>query len=266
MRRIKDVFLGLSFVGKGFSMLMRTPRLWPAAIIPFVISIFLLAAMIWSFVHFYSGIYDWLVGHMGHIGIQNPDSWYMYILAALLWVVNVIFQLFVILMSLTIILVASYGIGLIVASPFNDALSERVETILTGIGPPPFSFKKFVVDTIRIVKIESLKGAMLISIPLVLLIVNFIPAIGGPIYIVATSAFGAWALGFSYADIPMGRRAIAFKERIAFGKRHGWALAGFGAPFIIPFFSLIFSPALVVGGTMLYVDRKKIEGEMADAA
>jgi uncharacterized protein involved in cysteine biosynthesis len=66
---------------------------------------------------------------------------------------------------------------------------------------------------------------------------------------------GAWDQGFSYADLPFGRKAVPFTVRKEFALKQRWALIGLGIGFIIPFFALIFAPPMVVGGTLLYVDR-----------
>ena len=154
-------------------------------------------------------------------------------------------------------LVIAYSLSFIVAAPFNDALSERVETILTNEEPPPFTMKKFIGDMLRIIKIESIKAAILLAIPVLLFILNFIPVIGGPIYIFLTLVFGAWDVGFAFADLPMGRKVVPLRGRWEFAKKNKWALMGFGAGFIIPFFTLVFAAPMVVGGTLLYVEKSK---------
>ena len=109
---------------------------------------------------------------------------------------------------------------------------------------------------IRIIKIESIKAIVLLVIPLVLFVLNIIPVVGAPIYVALTLIFGAWDLGFSYADLPMGRKITPLSERWRFAKENKWMLTGLGIGFAIPFFSLVFAAPLVVGGTLLYVDRE----------
>ena len=124
-------------------MLAHSSKLWPWAIAPTIINLALLALMIYGFIHYYGNMYDWVSGHLGHITIANPDAWYWHAVNIVLWIFDVIFQIFVVLVSLILLLIVSYALGFIIAAPFNDALSERVETIATGVEPPPFSFKSF---------------------------------------------------------------------------------------------------------------------------
>jgi CysZ protein len=224
---------------------------------PTLINLLLLAAMLFAFVHYYGDIYGWLTAHIGHLNIANPDTWYWRVLDALLWVADLLLQILIVLISLVLLLIVAYALSFIVAGPFNDALSERVEVMVTGHEPPPFSFGKFIKDILRTVRIEAIKAVILLSIPIVLFVLNFIPVVGGLLYVVLTFVFGAWDLGFSYADIPNGRRVVPLRERWRFARKNRWALIGLGAGFIIPFFSLIFAAPMVVGGTLMYIDSHK---------
>ncbi|MBT3182168.1 MAG: hypothetical protein HN337_06660 [Deltaproteobacteria bacterium] len=257
MSRTQDFIGGFLHIFKGFKFLTSHRRLWVWAIIPTLINLLIVVAMISIFTHYYGDFYGWLASHMGNLDIANPTAWYMHILDGILWVLNILFQILIILISLILMLVIAYGLSFIVAAPFNDALSERVETALTNNEPPPFSMKKFVGDMLRIIKIESIKAAILLAIPILLFILNIIPVIGGPIYVFLTLIFGAWDLGFAFADLPMGRKVIPLKERWGFAKKNKWALIGFGTGFIIPFFTLVFAAPMVVGGTLLYVEKSK---------
>lgn len=259
MSRIARYTKGVGFIFKGFDFFIRHPRLWLLSLIPTVINLFILAAMATIFFHYYNDIYSWFSSHLVQLKIANPDVWYLQVVNALLWVVNIIFQAFIMLLSMIILLIVSYCIGMVLAAPFNDAISERVEIMATGYEPPPFSLKKFLTDTARIVKIESLKALVLLSIPIVLFLFNFLPGVGGIIYLVTTFMFGSLSLGFSFADLPMGRKVVSLGARISFAKKHRWELMGFGVGFLVPFFSLVFSSPLVVGGTLIYVELTKNE-------
>lgn len=260
MSMIKELIAGVGYLLRGFGFLMRRPRLWPWAAMPTIVNLVLLIAMIAIFIHYYGDLYEWLASHLGHLDIENPSTWYMHILDAVVWVLDLIFQLLIILMSIAMLLIISYGLSFVVAAPFNDALSERVETMLTGVEPPPFALKKFMGDIMRTVRIEVVKAAVLISIPLVLFVLNILPGVGGILYIVLTFIFGAWDMGFSFADLPMGRKVVPLRKRVAFAKSNRWVLIGFGSAFIIPFFALVFAAPMVVGGTMLYLDKHNHAG------
>lgn len=255
MRRIKDLKQGFGYLLKGFTFLTAHPKLFVWAVIPTAINLLLLGVMLGLFVHFFGDLYGWLSTHLGLSGFEHPAHWWQSLMNGLLWVVGFLFQIFIVLISIILLLIVSYAASFIIAGPFNDILSEHVEVIVTGIEAPPFTVKKFLSDLWRTIRVESIKAAILLAIPVVFFVLSFIPVVGGPLYVVLTLVFGAWDLGFSYADLPFGRKAESFGVRWAFAKKHRWALVGLGSGFIIPFFALVFAPPMVVGGTLLYLDK-----------
>ena len=144
-----------------------------------------------------------------------------------------------------------------VAAPFNDALSEAVEHILTGGSPPPFSFKRMLADVVRTIRLEIGKVLLYAAIVGPMFLASFfVPGIGQVISIVG---FGLTAifLGIDYVDWPAARRDWSVGDRVAFTRRQLPAVAGFGTGvwvlLFIPLVNLFFMPAAVAGGTMLFV-------------
>ena len=255
MSRFNELADGFLHIFKGIKYLTSRPKLWPWAILPTAINLIILVVMVSAFIHYYHDLYGWLSSQLGGLDIQNPDAWYMYILGGILWVINIILQIFIVLLTLILLLIASYCLSFIIAAPFNDILSEKVEILETSQEAPPFTFGKFIKDLLRVMKIESIKAVILLTIPIFLFILSFLPAIGAALYVIATIIFGSWDIGFAFADLPMGRKVTSLRERIDFATKNKWSLIGFGAGFIIPFFTLIFGAPMVVGGTLLYLKK-----------
>lgn len=256
MSRIKELGYGFGSLVRGFLFLVARPRLWIWAILPTVINLLLLGLLVGVFFHYYGGLYGWLVAHLGLSEIASPAAWWQHVLNGVIFAAGLILKALIVLLTLVLLLLITYALSFVVAGPFNDALSERVEVILTGKEPPPFAFGKFVADLWRTIRVELVKAGILLAIPVVLFVVSFIPVVGGPLYLLMTFVFGAWDLGFSYADLPYGRRAAPFKTRWAFARQHRWALMGLGAGFAIPFFALIFAAPMVAGGTILFAEKE----------
>ncbi len=253
---VEDFVAGIGFLFKGFGFFFSHPRLWLWAIIPFLINLILMITIIVIFAHYSDDIYTSFSAFFGGLNIENPTVWYMHALNGLLFVINLVFRLLIVIFGLIIILFISYALAIIIAGPFNDILSEQVEMIVIKSGQAPFSIKRFIKDSWRVIKMELIKALILILIPLVLFVVNFIPLIGGFLYVLLAFLFGAWDMGFAFAELPLGRRFVPIKKRFAFGSKHKWALMGLGIGFVIPFFYLIFAAPLAVGGTLLYLDRQ----------
>ncbi|HPW46161.1 MAG TPA: EI24 domain-containing protein [bacterium] len=253
MSRIQQFREGFHFISKGFKFILANRSTWLLAALPMLINLIILIAMIALLINYYGDIYSFITSHLWEISFDPSGRWYLYPLAALLWIVRLILRIVIGLISLILILVVSYCMSFIIAAPFNDALSEKVERIATGKDPEKFTFAKFVRDLARTVKVELIKAAVLISIPIVLFVVSFIPIAGPALYMALTTIFGACDLGFSFAELPMGRRTAPFRERLSFARKNFWMLTGFGIPFAIPFFAIIFAPAMVAGGTLIYI-------------
>ena len=255
MSRLKELGSGVAYLLRGFSFLASHPRLWSWVAIPTAINLVLMIVMIASFFHFFGDLYAWLAAHLGIHGFAAAAAWWQHALNGLLWVANFLFQIFLFLISLLLLLVVSYGLSLIVAGPFNSLLSERVEMAAAGFTPPPFSLRALLRDTWRTIKVQAVLAAILIAAPIVLLVLSLIPVIGGPLYAVVTFLVGAWNLGYCYAELPLDRRGASLRERTAFAKAHRWTLVGLGSGYAIPFFSLLCTSPMVVGGTLFYLER-----------
>ncbi len=256
MSRLKELGVGFGALLRGFIFLAGRPRLWIWAILPTMVNLLLLGLMVGVSFHYYGDLYGWLISHIGLAEIAAPETWWQHLLNALIFAAGLVLKALIVLLTLVLLLLFTYALSFVVAGPFNDALSERVEQLLTGAEPPPFALKKFVADLWRTVRVELIKAGILLAIPVALFVVSFIPVVGGPLYLLLTFAFGAWDLGFSYADLPYGRRAAPFRTRWAFARSNRFALMGLGAGFAIPFFALLFAAPMVAGGTILFVEKQ----------
>jgi len=261
MSTFKEITLGLGYAMKGMRLFAKNPRLWLLAIIPAILNIAIAVFMIYLLIHHFGEIYAWISAHIETVGLKNPSTWYAHIVSAILWIINALFQTIVFVVALIITLIFSYALGIVISSPFLDAISERVESILLEGNSEKLSLKEIIFNSIRTLKIEILKAIVMVAIPIFLFTMNLIPIVGGVLYIALTLTLGCWDLGFSFADIPNARRASPFRLRWRFAMKNKWLLMGFGLPFVIPFFSLIFSAPLTVGGTMIYIDRKDTKDE-----
>jgi len=257
MEMLKNFYLGIQHIWQGLSFLKAHKKLWAFAILPTVINVALFIIMLNVFSHYYADIYNWLQAFLGPIQIEAPEVWYLKIAAWFLMVINGLFQIIIWLLALLCMLIIFYVLGFIIAGPFNDMLSERVEQIITGVNPQDFSWKKLLSDLTRTLKAEILKAIFFLSIPLALLLVVFIPIVGSIIYPALTIGFGMFDLSFNYIDYPMARKTQPFSERLKFAKKHKIALIAFGTPILIPFANFLLMAPLVVGGTMLYLKLKE---------
>jgi len=192
-----------------------------------------------------------------------PESWNEatgaagFLLKALHWLIDFLAGVAITLLGLVLVFLLSS----VVAAPFNDALSEAVEGILTGEPAPPFSFKRMVADVFRTVRLELFKVLVYAMVVGPIFVVSlFLPGIGQAVSLIGF-ALTAIYLGIDYIDWPAARRDWSVRDRLAFARRQLAAVAGFGTGvwvlLFIPVVNLLFMPAAVAGGTMLFIEMNR---------
>lgn len=152
----------------------------------------------------------------------------------------------------------------VIASPFNDSLSEAVERLSTGEKAPPFSLSALIQSTGRTIRLELMRLVIWAGVMGPLLCASFaVPGVGQLIYTVFGYFFTALYLALDYIDWPAERQNKASSYRMTFIKRRFALALGFGSGvfllLFIPVLNLFFMPAAVAGGTLLFLD---LEGRM----
>ena len=150
---------------------------------------------------------------------------------------------------LVLAIFTAIGAGSVITGPILDKLSEETERILTGsVNSPRSSIWSFVYEILVVV------GIMFRSVTLCLLATLFlgwIPGLGQLIPFL----IGALFVALNFIQPTAIRHGLRLKDRIKMIKRNKLALLGFGGPVsLFPFLLVpILTPALVVGGTRLFV-------------
>ena len=86
-------------------------------------------------------------------------------------------------------------LGGVAAAPFNDALSEEVERILTGSPARPFSLSAVLSDVARTLRIETAKLLAYAAVMLPLFVASFlVPVVGHAAYVVFGFTFSTPAV------------------------------------------------------------------------
>jgi len=174
-----------------------------------------------------------------------------------------------ILVALILILLGIIAVYLItapIAAPFKAKLSDRIDEIVSGHPSPPATFKDFAIDAFRTVAYEVVYFVITLGLWLASLL---LPVIGQVIVSVLTFVITALYMAVDYIDWPASRRGHGLMHRFGLAWRHFLPMMGFGtgvwAFLLVPFVNLVFMPAAVAGGTLLYIDLEK-EQAARDAA
>jgi CysZ protein len=222
---MRDFARGTGDFSRGLAVVRRYPDLWKWLLAPALVTLALIAAAVFGVAHLVDPIVAWLVGHLPSFlaGIAGT--------------------------LLEVLVVAALGLGALliftavagaIAGPFNEMLSERIEAHLTGEPEPAFSLPRFlhelsvgIVHGIRRV-IVAILGAI------VVFAIGFIPVVGTIAALVLGFWFAARGAAYDCYDAVLARRALAYRDKLAYLERHRARSVGLGAVVA----ALLFVPGL----------------------
>jgi CysZ protein len=195
---------------------------------------------------FYSDLKDWI--HALVTSKITSDTWgavLYYIFMAILWI------LIFFIVNWTFVLLVS-----LVASPFNDLLSERCEKMIQGEIPGSAinSLKQRFGIILKIIFNEVKKLSFIISLSLIAFVLNFFPLFT-PLTLVLTSIL----MAINFLDYSWSRHHLTLSECLSEIKKNFWiyTLSGFAFMFLmtIPVANLIALPFGVVFFTLARIKR-----------
>ena len=224
------------------------PALLRYIIIPFLINFVILSlAVYWGL-----SLFNSVVVHY----IPQGDVWYWVILSYFLWTVAVLMTMILVFFGFTVT-------GAIIASPFNDILSEKTEEILIGNpNEEPFVFKVFMKDALQTVMDESKKIFIFVVLMLMLLPLNLIP--GGTLpYSILSVLLTLYFLVVEYTGYIFNRKHLTFRDQHRFISSQKFLMLGFGTGIMgvlaVPFLQFLCIPLGVVGATQLWHDLTNLK-------
>jgi len=246
---VKGLIRGFSFAFKGLGHLLGNPSLWGWSALPVVLNIALFIGGIWAYIHFFPDL-------LGMI-MDKPDIWYMWIVYVLLIILLVVAFALVVIFGFT-------AVGCIIAAPFLDLLSEKVEKQL-GRVEEGGGFRQALGDMGKGLLTGLVTVVFFILSQLILLLLWFLPVIGGIAYAVMAPLVGGFFLAYEFHDFPLGRRHLTARQRFSYVMARLSETLGFGLAIflttMVPLVNFLYLPAATVGATLLVRDQEEREGE-----
>jgi len=149
-------------------------------------------------------------------------------------------------------------LGGVIAAPFLDVLSERVERLATG---KPLDLESGVTAVLRrsarSVIEEAKRVAFFGALQSVLIALGLIPGLQ-PIAAAASLALAALFMPLAYTGFALDRREVRFRERRRWIASHGVEMLSFGGfalvLYAVPGLSFLCLPWLVTAGTLLTLE------------
>ncbi|NOX25971.1 MAG: cysteine biosynthesis protein CysZ [Deltaproteobacteria bacterium] len=242
--RIAKFTRGFFYPFNSIAFLHRNRSLYKFAVLPFLINVLVFTLV----VYFSLSSFQALV----MARLPQGDAWYWLILHYFVLVAAV-------LVIMTLVFFSFAVIGSLVASPFNDVLSERTAGLLNGVvKDEPFVWKIFWQDTVRVWAVELKKIAVFMAGMLALLLLQLVPVLGTALYPALSVVWTALFLVLEYNGYVFTRRRLTFRQQWRIICRHPASMSGFGLGIFcvlaIPFIQFFCIPLGVVGAARLLYD------------
>jgi len=236
-----------------FAFVARNPGLLRYIVIPFLINLLVFILVVWWGLDFFAATVS--------ERLPQGDAWYWVTLYYFLWVLAFALTAIVVFFTFTVV-------GNLIASPFNELLSERTEELLTATrNEEPFSLAVFGRDAVKSLLDEVKKLAVFVVIMLVVLPLNLIPAFGSAIYAILATAVTLYFLSVEYLSFTMTRKRLGFREQRRFIAGHKRLMLGFSCGVLlllaIPMVQLMCIPMAVIGATRLWCEEQGLLTEHA---
>jgi CysZ protein len=228
---------GFGAVFSGFGFILRTPRVWPYALVPPAILFVLASLLLWL-------AFGWVHPHVSQ-WLGEPASWYGKLGS----------EIFALAVTL-----ATGLLGLVLAMALTPPLSgPALEQIVTAqenaIAAPPRVPIGFLGEMWCGLRAQLISAAFALPLIFALWVLDlFVP----PAVVITTPlnlVIAALALAWNLLDYPLTLRGVRIRERLRFMRVHKRATLGFGAAFAllfwIPCFNVMLLPVGVAAATRL---------------
>jgi CysZ protein len=242
---INSPAVGFRFAMDGLRLIWR-PGLRRYVVVPFLINLIVFGLLVWLGVDQFEGVLDrWL----------PEDSWLGYF-RWLLWPLFAVAFLLIVFYTFTLL-------ANLLAAPFNDMLSAKVEEMLTGQRPDDSAGSVFAAVGPAI-RSELQKIAYFLPRALPLLLLFVIPGINTLAPLI-WGVFSAWSIALEYTEYPFGNNGVLFRQQRQVVRQRRFTALGFGGGvmllMLIPGVNFLAMPAAVAGATALWVARLKVAAE-----
>jgi len=198
--------------------LVKQHRLYAYFIIPFFLNIVILSSIFYFSFHTLKPLINNQITGAGFI-----FDTLRFIIAPLL------------LVLLLIITVLIYSIiGGIITAPFNDFLSQKIETTVFGEKfDEKLSLKSSIENIVRVTANLIKLLLLMIVVYLLIFLLNLIPVLGSILSTFLGFLTTAFFFGFQFYDFPLERRKYTFGGKLKFAFRFAPQVVGVGVGFFL---------------------------------
>ncbi len=241
MRLIRQFFDGAALLGRGLTLILRSPRLLLLGLLPALIAGILYSAALFVLI-------DFLPAASAHV-TWFADDWG----AGGRDLIRLLAGIAVLGVAVLLGVLSFTAVTLLIGDPFYEQISELVEHRYGGV-PDQVEVSLFsslgrsLVDSIRLIGVSILVGIPLFAL-------GFIPVVGQTVVPVLGALVGGWLLAVELTGVAFQRRGQRLRDRRAVLRANRPLTLGFGVAvfcaFLIPLGAILLMPAAIAGATLL---------------
>ena len=253
MPRSLDFVYGAGLLAEAFRLLRREPSLRLPALAPFLISATALVCATAAIVAYAPELFALVTAWLPW---PEATAWYQWLWIAPLRLFLGAAGVVSFLLTAAVGLAIAFLAASLVASPFHDVLSRRVERVETGsvVDLAGAGLRGLVRDSATVAFADLQRVTLFLSLQGVVLLAGLVPGlqiVAGPALIAVTMFF----LPLEYGSYALDRRGYRFRAKLAWLRAHLGRSLGFGAASCllcaVPLVNLAALPILVTAGTLL---------------
>ncbi|MBI5186492.1 MAG: EI24 domain-containing protein [Nitrospinae bacterium] len=212
----------------------------------FLVIPFLINTAVFSFFLYFAA--HWLLGIIGSF-LPDPEA------SSLLRILNYALVGLSFALVLLISVVCFSIVGKIIAFPFADLLTQKVEEIVTGTHVEDSGlFLGNLGKIVRGMREELKRIGFVLFVFFLLFPLNLLPGLGQVLYLFLNSLVVAVFLGLEFFSYSMDRRSFTFRQKMGFARRRFLNVLGVGisayALMLVPLVNFGVLPLAAVGATL----------------
>lgn len=253
-RGLAGFVAGFALPLRGVGLLWRERSLRSAAAVPFLFSLFALAAAVWAIV-------AWGPEFHGLTGSWFPElraaRWYAWLWVGPLLGIFSVARWLLVVAAAAFCAVMAFLLASVAAAPFHEVLSQRVERLVTGsVVEVDLAWSQILGDGLRAVLEDLRRLVIFVALQVGLGVGGFFLTPLAPIFAALALLTTLFFLPLDYSSYLLDRRRVLrFREKRNWLWRRAAPVLGFGsaafAVSVIPGLNFIAMPVLVIGGTLL---------------
>jgi CysZ protein len=239
-----QLLAGAGDAARGLRFLMAHPRLLVWVVAPAVLTLLVIVGVIWGVLALSAPAVAW-------IAAASP-SWLESWLAGIL-------RVFVVAGLSVVGFLVYVSLSGVLAGPFCEVLSEKVEERVTGAPAPGFSAVAFARGLLLGV-LHALRrlAIYLVALGLIFLLGALIPGVGHVIAAAVGFYLAARTAAYDCYDAVFSRRLWRYRRKAEYLRAHRGRTLGLGAAvaglLLIPFFNLVALGLGAAGATLAFLD------------